>query len=86
MFFLFTHQVKIQIWSMVKLIPWNLVNQSHLYLNKSSYILRRPQDFVKSSPYILLSYVVPVKNKVKISQIFVAFSEYVNFRKNVSKS
>ena len=28
---------------------------------------------------LLLSYVVPVKNKVKISQNFVAFSEYMNF-------
>ena len=27
-----THQAKIQICSMVKLIPWNLVNLSHLYL------------------------------------------------------
>ena len=27
----------------------------------------------------LLSYVVPVKSKVKISQHFVAFSEYMNF-------
>ena len=26
-----------------------------------------------------LSYVVPVKSKVKISQNFVAFSEYINF-------
>ena len=26
------------------------------------------------------SYVVPVKNKVKISQSFVAFSEYINFK------
>ena len=26
-----------------------------------------------------LSYVVPVKNKVKISQNFLAFSEYMNF-------
>ena len=26
-----------------------------------------------------LSYVVPVKSKVKISQKFVAFSEYMNF-------
>ena len=26
-----------------------------------------------------LSYVVPVKSKVKISQNFVAFSEYMNF-------
>ena len=28
---------------------------------------------------LLLSYVVPVKNKVDISQNFVAFSEYMNF-------
>ena len=28
---------------------------------------------------IYLSYVVPVKSKVKISQNFVAFSEYMNF-------
>ena len=29
---------------------------------------------------LLLSYVVPVKSKVKISQTFVAFSEYMNFK------
>ena len=29
---------------------------------------------------LLLSYVVPVKNMVKISQNFVAFSEYMNFK------
>ena len=28
---------------------------------------------------LLLSYVVPVKHKVKISQNFVAFSEHMNF-------
>ena len=28
---------------------------------------------------LLLSYVVPVKSKVEISQTFVAFSEYMNF-------
>ena len=28
---------------------------------------------------LLLSYVVPVKSKVKISQSFVAFSEYMSF-------
>ena len=28
----------------------------------------------------LLSYVVPVKSKVEISQNFVAFSEYMNFK------
>ena len=30
---------------------------------------------------LLFSYVVPVKSKVKISQNFVAFSEYMNFTK-----
>ena len=30
---------------------------------------------------LLLSYVVPVKSKVKISQNFVAFSEYMNFKR-----
>ena len=29
---------------------------------------------------LLLSYVVPVKSKVGISQNFVAFSEYMNFK------
>ena len=29
---------------------------------------------------LLLSYVVPVKSKVKNSQNFVAFSEYMNFK------
>ena len=29
---------------------------------------------------LLLSYAVPVKSKVKISQNFVAFSEYMNFK------
>ena len=33
----------------------------------------------------LLSYVVPVESKVKISQNFVAFSEYMNFKKSYSK-
>ena len=31
---------------------------------------------------LLLSYVVPVKSKVKILQNFVAFSEYMNFSKS----
>ena len=30
---------------------------------------------------LLLSYVVPVKSKVKISQNFLAFSEYIIFKK-----
>ena len=32
---------------------------------------------------LLLSYVVPVKSKVKISQNFVAFSEYMKFTKRI---
>ena len=34
---------------------------------------------------LLLSYVVPVKSKVEISQNFVAFSEYMNFNRVVHK-
>ena len=30
---------------------------------------------------LLLSYVVPVKSKVEISQNFLPFSEYMNFKK-----
>ena len=32
---------------------------------------------------LLLSYVVPVKSKMKISQNYVAFSEYMNFKRKV---
>ena len=32
---------------------------------------------------LLLSYVVPVKSKLKITQNFVAFSEYMNLNKNL---
>ena len=32
---------------------------------------------------LLLSYVVPVKSEVKISQKFVAFSEYMNFTRRL---
>ena len=35
---------------------------------------------------LLLSYVVPVKSKMKISQNFVAFSEYVNFKYKIKVS
>ena len=35
---------------------------------------------------LLLSYVVPVKSKVKISQNFVAFSEYMNFKERLKRS
>ena len=35
--------------------------------------------------HLTLSYVVPVKSKVEISQNFVAFSEYMNFIKKGDK-
>ena len=35
--------------------------------------------------HLLLSYVVPVKSKAKISQNFVAFSEYLKFNENITK-
>ena len=38
----------------------------------------RPISVAKIST-LFLSYVVPVKNKVEISQNCVAFSEYINF-------
>ena len=34
---------------------------------------------------LLLSYAVPVKSKVEISQNFVAFSEYINFKRGWSE-
>ena len=46
---------------------------------ESSYILRRPQNFAKSSPYFLPT-VHTDKSKGKILQIFLAFSEYINFK------
>ena len=42
------------------------------------HISRRPQKFFEIFT-LLLSYVVPVKSKLKISQNFVAFSEYMKF-------
>ena len=58
------------------------------FIYSEKYILRSPQfKFIyseKSTKFceiftLLLSYVLPVKSKVKISQNFVAFSEYMNF-------
>ena len=52
-------------------------------LNKTGkvHISRRPQNFFEIFT-LLLSYVVPVKSKVKILQNFVAFSEYMNFTRD----
>ena len=48
-------------------------------LTLTNYILRRPQNFAKSSTYFWLYVLQVVKGKVKISQNFVASSEYTNF-------
>ena len=44
-----------------------------------------PQNFCEIFT-LLLSYIVPVNIKVKISQRFVAFLEYMNFNKNCLSS
>ena len=38
------------------------------------------QNFANSPPYFCPKYVVLVKSKVEISQNYVAFSEYLNFK------
>ena len=43
----------------------------------------KPTKFCKIST-LLLSYEVPVKSQVKISQNFVVFSEYMNFTTDLS--
>ena len=68
-----------QMFSFPRLCLWGKMSIFVKYI----YILRRPQNFGKSPHYILLSYVLPVQSKVKISQNFVAFSEYMNFTKEV---
>ena len=60
--------------------------RSCLKVNNSLYTLytiysEKATQFCKIST-LLLSYVVPVKSKVEISQNFVAFSEYMNFTYN----
>ena len=42
------------------------------------YILRKPQIFCEIST-VDLYYVVTIKSTVEILQIFVAFTEYMNF-------
>ena len=48
------------------------------FQNQSSYILRRPQNFAKVSPFLQAG-TKQDKSKVNISQNFVTFSEYMNF-------
>ena len=56
------------------------------YLRRPKYLLKfiYSEKATKFSEIftLLLSYVVPVKSKVKISQNLVAFSEYLNFIKH----
>ena len=59
-------------------VGWNNVWRSILILIKFIYS-EKATKFCEIFT-LLLSYVVPVKSKVKISQKFVAFSEYINFR------
>ena len=48
--------------------------------NQSSDILKRPQDFLKESSIFLWRQILSnVKNSGRLFQIFVAFSEYLNF-------
>ena len=50
------------------------------YIFVCSYIVRRPQNFTKSPPWICpRGYVLTVKSTAEISQNFVAFSECMNF-------
>ena len=55
------------------------LDRVHEFLVKFIYS-EKAIKFCKIST-LLLSYIVPVKNKVEISQNFVAFLEYMNFTK-----
>ena len=58
-------------------ITWLSCTDYRQTINRqSSYILRRPSNFAKSSPYIWLAL---HRTKVKNSHNFVTFSEYMNF-------
>ena len=56
---------------------WKSFYFSRFYILKFIYS-EKATKFCEIST-LLLSYVVPVKSKVEISQNFVAFSEYMNF-------
>ena len=63
-----THQGGILSW-------FDHFGNTHIFI-----ILRKPQNFVKSSPYFwVLTLCTVVKSKGKISQNFVTISEYMNF-------
>ena len=54
------------------------LERKRLLMNKKFIYSEKATKFCEISP-LLLSYVVPVKSKVEISQNFVASSEYMNF-------
>ena len=59
---------------------------SCIFLYQDAYVLKfiyseKATKFWEISA-LLLSYVVPIKSKVEISQNFLAFSEYTNFKRS----
>ena len=56
---------------------WFIILVKFMYSEKAT-------QFCEIFP-LLLSFVVPVRSKVKISQNFLAFSEYMNFTYTFSK-
>ena len=53
----------------------------YFYLNKIKFIYSEKATKVCKISILFLSFVVPVKSKVQIWQNFVAFSKYMNFKK-----
>ena len=57
-----------------------ITKQQHLFLELVKFIYsEKAKKFCEIST-LLLSYVMPVKSKLEISQNFVVFSEYMNFK------
>ena len=73
-----------EFWKMWVLTFCNNLQWSRYSVDAISYVLFKFIYSEKAKAFceifsLLLSYVAPVKSKVKISQNFVAFSEYMNF-------
>ena len=64
-------------------ILYNSLKYVPMYLLKLTYSEKATKYCEIST--LLLSYVVPVKSKVKILQKFVAFSEYINFNSQLNQ-
>ena len=65
-------------WSFLMRIKQTEANKSYTFLFLKFIYSEKATKFCKIFT-LILSYVVPVKSKVKISQNFVTFSEYMNF-------